>query len=72
MARKRKPYVYPYDVAVYKGDDFLDVGNPYEVAERLEMSVKSLVYYAYPSVKKRTAGKNRLTVIRIDKEENGA
>lgn len=41
--------------ALYKGDEFLDIGTKYELAEKFDVEPKTIAWYASPSYQKRTA-----------------
>lgn len=40
--------------ALYKGDEFLDIGTKYELAEKYNTKPETVSFYASPSYKKRT------------------
>lgn len=52
--------------ALYKGDEFIDIGTAAELAEKLNCKVKTIYQYTVPA--KREC-KNTLLAIRIDDEE---
>lgn len=63
----RKELIY----ALYKGDEFLDMGTKREIAERQNVSLKTIHHYTTPSYKNRFAKRdkrNRRVLIRVDDE----
>lgn len=55
------------DYALYKGDEFIDLGNIHELSQRQEISISSLRFYMTPAYKKRCPQNgNRLLLIAID------
>lgn len=40
--------------ALYKGDEFLDIGTKYELAEMLGVKPETITFYASPTYQKRT------------------
>lgn len=61
MGRKKLEY------ALYKGDEFIDIGTLEELAKKLNVSTKTIRYYKTPAYKRK--GKedaNRKVLIRID------
>ena len=52
------------EYAVYKGDDFIDMGTAKELAERLGVKESTIRWYNSPSAQQR-AGKNAITAVRI-------
>jgi hypothetical protein len=56
--------------AVYRGDEFVDVGTAEEIAKRLGCKPDTIRFYASPSYKARLKdGNNRLVAVRIDEED---
>lgn len=55
--------------AVYKGDNFIDLGTIEELAIKLKMTARTLKFHTYPCYTKRIkdAYQNRLIVIKIEK-----
>lgn len=64
LAKKMKRYEY----ALYKGDDFIDVGTAQELARKLKVTVDYIKWMTTPTAQKRNKGK-RMTAIKIDIEE---
>ena len=59
------------DYALYRGDDFIDLGKPQELAERNNVTIKTIYWLATEQNHKRDKG-NRLVAIKIeDDEEDG-
>lgn len=55
--------------AVYKGDEFIDLGTKKQLAKTLNCKTKSIAFMTTPCYKKRIKGKeNRLTVIKVEEE----
>lgn len=54
--------------ALYKGDQFMDIGTATELAEKLNCKVKTIYQYAMPT--KREC-KNTLLAIRIEDDTEG-
>ena len=62
------------EYALYKGDNFLDIGTIKELAERYNISVKTLRWYSTPCYKNKIKNKKDVksyVVVRIedDKED---
>ena len=56
--------------AVYKGDEFIDLGTRKELAEKLNIKPNSIKFYSTPIYRKRTKDKpNSLIVIKIEDDE---
>ena len=52
--------------AVYKGDEFIDLGTKNELAKKLNIKPKSIGFMTTPSYKKRIKKtENRLVVIKL-------
>lgn len=61
--RKKQEY------ALYKGDEFIDLGTIEELAERMGVTPKTIRYYQTPNYKKK--GKddsNRKVLIKIERD----
>lgn len=55
--------------AVYKGDEFIDLGTKEELAKKLGCKPESIAFMTTPCYKKRIKGKeNRLTVIKVEED----
>jgi hypothetical protein len=54
------------EYAVYKGDELIIIGTLKECAERLNISEQLVKYYSYPPQKKRSDGKDKILVERLD------
>ncbi len=54
--------------AIYKGDQFIDVGTMKEMSKRLHKSVKTLHYYASKAYRRRSdpKGNNHYIVIKVE------
>ena len=54
--------------ALYKGDEFIDLGSKKYLAEKLNVKVGTITFYGSPTYKKRGIGDdaNRYIVIKID------
>ena len=62
MARARVIY------AIYKGDEFIDVGTSSELSERMNIKKQTLLFLATPTSRKRNKG-NRMIVIKFTEED---
>lgn len=61
MGRKKQEY------ALYKGDEFIDLGTIPEIAKREGVKPKSIYYYNTPAYKKKFKDDaNRKVLIKID------
>ena len=61
MGRKKQEY------ALYKGDEFIDLGTIEEIAKRLKVAPKTVRYFSTPAYKRK--GKddtNRKVLIRLE------
>lgn len=58
----RKPNIY----ALYKGDNFIDLGTREYLARLLDCTKKTISFYCSPAYLKRTKNNNSLIVIRIE------
>jgi hypothetical protein len=60
--------------AVYKGDEFLDLGTAKELAERMGVKPATILFMTYPSYQKQLAkrkesyGKGYMIVIKIEED----
>lgn len=54
--------------AIYKGDEFIDLGTIKELSKKHNISEKTLYYYTMPSYKKRSNyyKNNRIIVIKVE------
>ncbi|BBE40590.1 hypothetical protein FGCSD_1365 [Streptococcus dysgalactiae] len=59
--KKRRQRIY----AVYDNDTFVDVGTKYELAERLGVTVDTIVFIASPAHKKKKTERQTCRVYRI-------
>ena len=66
--RKRKMEKEIY--AMYRGDDLLVVGTLQEIADHQNMTVGNVRFMTYPSYHKRSAGRNRRLVYKLEEWEN--
>ena len=57
------------DYALYKGDEFLDLGTIKYLSKKYHIAEKTLRYYGMPTGIKR-AGKNGYIVIKIEESNN--
>lgn len=56
--------------AVYKGDEFIDLGTKKELAKKLNIKPGSIHFYSTPTYRKRIKDEtNSLIVIKIDDDE---
>lgn len=53
--RKRKPDLRDY--ALYKGDEFIDLGTKEYLASVLGVDKRTIDFYSYPVYQKRTGGR---------------
>jgi len=51
--------------AIYKGDEFIDLGTLKELGEKLGIAPNTVYFYSTPTYKKRIKGDNGLIVIKI-------
>lgn len=58
----------PREYALYKGDEFIDLGTIKEMSKRLGMAQNTLRFYSSPTQSKRIKS-NGYIVIRIEGEE---
>ena len=52
--------------AMYRGDDLLVMGTLEEIAEHQNMTVSNVRFLAYPSYHKKSEGKDRRLVFRVE------
>lgn len=57
--------------ALYRGDEFVDLGTKKELAKRMGVSVSTITFLASPANAKRNATGNRLMAYRIEDDEGG-
>lgn len=61
------------EYALYKGDNFLDIGTIKELSKRYDISVKTLRWYSTPCYKNKIKNKKNIksyVVVRIEDEED--
>ena len=60
--------MYKKEYALYRGEEFIDIGTSKELAEKLNITVKSVQWYASCNRWKNTVNgrKNRITIIPLD------
>ena len=61
------------EYALYKGDNFLDIGTIKDLSERYNISVKTLRWYSTPCYKNKIKNKNNIksyVVVKIEDEED--
>lgn len=61
------------EYALYKGDNFLDIGTIKELSKRYNISVKTLRWYSTPCYKNKIKNKKNIksyVVVRIEDEED--
>lgn len=64
MGRREKEY------AVYKGEEFIDIGTAKELAERFNTTVKTIQWYAGSKrYKNQTHKKGGYTIVAIEEDE---
>lgn len=57
------------EYALYKGETLQSIGTLQEIAEKMNISVKALSYYRYPSYQKRAKRvTNRRILVPLDEE----
>lgn len=61
--KKKKVY------ALYKGDEFLEIGTYEELAKYLGVSKRTIQFYLSPSNKKRDKG-NKYVVVKLEEDDN--
>lgn len=58
------------EYAMYKGEEFLDVGTAGELARKFNVSVSTIKFYATPVYRRRIEGRpNRILVVRLEDDE---
>lgn len=60
------------EYALYRGDEFLDIGTMKELSEKYDISVKTLRWYSTPCYKNKLKNKKNIksyVVCRIEDEE---
>lgn len=62
----RKPIYY----ALYKGDEFLTLGTKQDLANYLNVSIRTIEFYSSPTYRKRNNKGNCYIVIRIKDGED--
>lgn len=63
MGRKKQEY------ALYKGDEFIDLGTIPEIAKREGVKPKTIYYYKTPAYKKKFRDdKNRKVLIKLERD----
>lgn len=62
----RKPYYY----ALYKGDDVLTIGTKQELANYLNVSIRTIEFYSTHTYRKRNKKGNCYIVIRIKEDKD--
>ena len=65
MDRKGPPRKNAHDYAIYKGDEFVDVGTIRELCQRLNMPERTLRWHA-SKCNKRRAHKNGMILVRLE------
>ena len=71
-ARKKRVEKKQYTYAIYKGDEFIDVGTKEYIMEVFGITYNTLKSYSAPSYLKRIENNdrgNRLRVVKIDESE---
>ena len=61
------------EYALYKGDNFLDIGTIKELSKRYDISVKTLRWYSTPCYKNKIKNKKNIksyVVVRIEDKED--
>ena len=54
------------EYAVYKGEECLAIGNIYQLAQKLNVKVKTIQFYTTPTYKKRCKkSKNRKVLVEV-------
>lgn len=67
MSRKAKKYFKQY--ALYKGEEFIDIGNAKELAERVGTTVNTILWYAGSNRYKSKEHKRGYVVVLLDEED---
>ena len=63
MKRKRQEY------ALYRGDEFIDVGTIQEIAQRQNVTPQTIHYYKSPAYKRKFKDdKNRKVLVKIERD----
>lgn len=56
--------------ALYKGDEIKAIGTKKELADYLNVSIRTIEFYSRPTYQKRDKKGNRLLVIRIEEDKD--
>ena len=59
---------HDFDLAVYRGDDLISMGDPYDVAEEIGLSIENIWRRLRPSYPK-PASNQGLEIIKIEKDD---
>lgn len=60
------------EYALYRGDEFVDVGTADELAERMGVKAETVLFYASPSWRRRSASyRNPTVAVRLGGEVDG-
>lgn len=54
--------------AIYKGDEFVDMGTSKELAKKFGIREESVKFFSYPTNHRRNKGKRKIAIV-IDDEE---
>lgn len=54
------------EYALYKGDLLLAMGNIQEIAEKMGVKERTILYYGYPVYKKRNSDEKSRRLVRLD------
>lgn len=56
------------EYALYKGDDILHCGTIAQIAEKMNVSVNTIRFYASPAYQKRCPDGNNMSLVRIEED----
>ncbi|MGB3161570.1 MAG: hypothetical protein WBA84_10020 [Carnobacterium sp.] len=57
------------EYALYKGENLLSIGTACEIAEQMNIAVRSVLYLQTKSYKKRGTGNNRRILVELKEKE---
>ncbi|UOO82783.1 hypothetical protein LVJ83_04775 [Uruburuella testudinis] len=55
--------------ALYKGDELIGTGTAFQLAKKLGITVRSLLYYKTPNYMKRNRGQNHRQLVALEEDD---